>query len=288
MKKIGHMQINAIETFLAIEKTGSFHAAARQLNITQTAVSARIRGLETALGTGLFERGPGGTRLSAAGRQFRPHAEQILRTWDFVRADLSGSLRRQVSLRLGSQLSVWDPFLVDLAVWLEEKQGKLPFILNYDHALNMGEAVSQQLLDVAIVNEAPHGTRLGVEELPPEQLVLVARQPTDLNRDELPLFINLEFGSEYDVQLQQILPGQSQQHVVLGNALMGLRYLLQRGGMAFLPESMTAEPVKEGRLHHVRGAEAMTLSCKALYLPENPNLPNIRDVLEGARALRGG
>lgn len=51
------MNLNAIETFLAIEETGSFHAAARQLNLTQTAVSARIRGLEDTFGEVLFERG---------------------------------------------------------------------------------------------------------------------------------------------------------------------------------------------------------------------------------------
>lgn len=78
------MQINAIETFLAIQRTGSFHAAAAHLNITQTAVSARIKSLESTLGLSLFERGPGGTRLSAAGQQFKPYAEQILRTWDFA------------------------------------------------------------------------------------------------------------------------------------------------------------------------------------------------------------
>jgi DNA-binding transcriptional LysR family regulator len=48
------MQINAFETFLAIAATGSFHGAARELNITQTAVSARIKALEAALGQSLF------------------------------------------------------------------------------------------------------------------------------------------------------------------------------------------------------------------------------------------
>lgn len=280
------MQIHAIETFLAIEQTGSFHGAAARLNVTQTAISARIRSLETALGTELFERGPGGTRLSAAGRQFKPYADQMLRTWDFVRADLSGALNRRMSLRLGSQLSIWDALLVDLAVWLEQDLGKAPFVLNYDHAMNMGEAVGQQLLDLAIVNEAPHGTRLGVEELPPETLTLVAHRPVDLDDDDRPLFINLEFGAEYDAQLQQVLPGRSQQHIVLGNALMGLRYLMKRGGMAFLPDRLIETQLAAGELHPVKGAPPMQISCKALYLLENPNLPNIREALRGLRALR--
>ncbi|WP_245596989.1 LysR family transcriptional regulator [Leisingera aquimarina] len=280
------MQINAFETFLAIEAAGSFHGAARRLHITQTAVSARIKALEEGLGASLFERGPGGTRLSAAGRQFLPYAEQMMRTWEFVSGDLRESLAGRVSLRLGAQLSVWDPLLVDVAVWLEQAQGTVPFTLNYDHGLNMAEAVARRLLDLAIVNEVPAGTRLGVEELPPEELVLVSDQRLRLGRDALPLFINLEFGSEYAAQVQQVLPQRSRQHIVLGNAPMGLRYLMKRGGMGYFPAYMAAGALAAGQIHRVEGARDIQLSCKVLYLPDNPALEQIRQVLQGLREMR--
>ena len=280
------MQMNAFQTFLAIIDGGSFHAAAQQLNVTQTAVSARIKALEQSLGASLFERGPGGTRLSAAGRQFRPYAEQMLRTWEFVSSDLSGQMGRRVALRMGSQLSVWDPLLVDVAVWMEQEQGKVPFTLNYDHTLNMGEAVRQQLFDIAVVNEAPVGTRLGVEELPPERLVLVSDQPVTLEQDELPLFINMHFGPEYEIQLQGVIPRQNRQHIVLGNAQMGLRYLLKRGGMGYFPLTMVQEALAQRVLQVVAKTPEMQLACKALYLPDNPALALIEEVIQGFRALR--
>ncbi|UWQ43333.1 LysR family transcriptional regulator [Leisingera aquaemixtae] len=281
------MQINSFETFLAIDACGSFHGAARALNVTQTAVSARIKALEDRLGVALFERGPGGTRLSEAGRQFRPYAEQMMRTWEFVSGDLKASLAGRVPLRLGAQLSVWDPVLVDVAVWLEAEQGTVPFTLNYDHAMNMGEAVARRLLDLAIVNEVPAGTGLAVEELPPERLVLVADRPLRLGREALPLFINLEFGSEYDARLREVLPRRSRQHIVLGNALMGLRYLQKRGGMGYFPAYMTAEALAAGTLHAVEGAPEISLSCRALYLPDNPALEHIRQVVRGLQEVRG-
>lgn len=67
-----------MEAFLAVATFGSFRRAAESLNLTQPAVSARIKGLETSLAVRLFERGRGSLTLSRAGRQFRPHAEQIL------------------------------------------------------------------------------------------------------------------------------------------------------------------------------------------------------------------
>src|SRR5437879_6746254 len=52
--------------------------AADALRVTQPAISARIRALEQSLGVPLFIRSQTGLALSAAGRAFRPHAEQLL------------------------------------------------------------------------------------------------------------------------------------------------------------------------------------------------------------------
>jgi len=73
------MEILQLETFLAVASYGGFHRAAEALHISQPAVSARINALEHSLGTRLFERGPAGFSLSAAGKTLRPHAEQLLR-----------------------------------------------------------------------------------------------------------------------------------------------------------------------------------------------------------------
>lgn len=284
------MQMNAIDTFLTIAATGSFHAAAEVLNITQTTVSARIKVLERELSISLFERGPAGTRLSAAGQQFRPYAEQLQQTWRFVRSGGVAALQERISLRMGAQLSMWDGLLVDLAIWLEEQKGKLPFTLNYDHALNMAEAVAQQLLDLAITSEVPHGTRLRVAELPPERLLLVSHQRYSLaevqDPKRQPLFVNLDFGRQYAQNLQAVLPKDRQQHIVLGNAAMGLRYLKMRGGMGYFPEGMVADALDSAALMEVSGAPEILLDCKALYHPETPVLAQIEEALEGLQQLR--
>ncbi|MGR3621493.1 LysR family transcriptional regulator [Pseudophaeobacter sp.] len=291
MKNIAQMQMNAIDTFLAIAATGSFHGAAQELNITQTTVSARIKVLEAELSMSLFERGPGGTRLSAAGQQFRPYAEQMQQTWRFVRSGAVNALEERISLRLGAQLSIWDGLLVDLAIWLEEQKGKLPFTLNYDHALNMAEAVAQQLLDLVIVSEVPQATRLRVEDLPPEELVLVSDQALSLgdiqDRARQLLFINLDFGRQYDLSLQRVIPKGSRQHIVLGNASMGLRYLHRRGGMGYFPYSMVAQLLQAGSLQIITDAPPIFLDCKALYHPETVAMAQIEDALEGLHGLRG-
>ena len=113
------MQIKALETFLCVADTGGFLAAARKLNVTQTAVSARIRLIEDETGKQLFTRGAGGTALTEFGRQFKPYAEQMLSLWSFASTDLPAQTQDRLALRLGAQLSIWDPLLVDLAVRFE-------------------------------------------------------------------------------------------------------------------------------------------------------------------------
>jgi len=63
------MEIDQIETFLAVLTYGGFHRAAAALNISQPAVSARVRALEDGLGVKLFARVRGNLSVSPAGRR---------------------------------------------------------------------------------------------------------------------------------------------------------------------------------------------------------------------------
>ena len=280
------MQIEAIQTFLTIERLGGFHAAARHLNLTQTAVSARIRVLEQSLKSSLFERGPAGAKLTDAGRQFRPYAEQMVRTWEAASSGLTGHLQERSSLRLGTQLSIWDSTLVDLAIWLEKERDKLPMTLNYDHSLDMGEAVQQRLVDFALVNQPPQGIDIEIAELHPEELVLVSDEERQLGEGD-PLFINLDLGHQYAAQWQGIIPHQMRQQIMLGGTQMGLRYLMKRGGIGYFPITLVQDLLSKGQLHKVRGAQSLRIDCLAVYRRDHTLDEQIGDVLAGLKQLRG-
>ena len=67
----------ALETLLAVARTGSVGAAARQRHITSSAVSQQIRRLETHFDTKLFERAGRGVRLTAAGEAALPVVREL-------------------------------------------------------------------------------------------------------------------------------------------------------------------------------------------------------------------
>lgn len=64
--------------FIAVADTGSFRAAAGQLNVSQPTITAQIATLEQTLGVKLFERNRSGTQLSVSGRELITYARQTL------------------------------------------------------------------------------------------------------------------------------------------------------------------------------------------------------------------
>src|SRR5688572_29053578 len=69
-----------LRAFERIVRLGSFHAAARELGLSQPSVSQRIRELEDELGTAVFiRRGPRVT-LTAEGHALVEYADRLLGT----------------------------------------------------------------------------------------------------------------------------------------------------------------------------------------------------------------
>ena len=67
-----------LEAFLAVKETGSFHAAAERLNLSQPAVTRRIAKLELALDSTLFERTTRAVKATLAAKRLQSRAEAIL------------------------------------------------------------------------------------------------------------------------------------------------------------------------------------------------------------------
>src|SRR2546427_12255588 len=72
------MELDHVETFVAIVRRGGFTRAASALHLSQPAVSRRLDLLEREVGRPLFDRTRGGARLTEAGRAVLPPAEGLL------------------------------------------------------------------------------------------------------------------------------------------------------------------------------------------------------------------
>ena len=71
-----------LKVFMTVARLGSFTVAARELGVSQPAVSQNITSLEKALGVQLLERRRGDVFLTDAGRSFLRYAQQITYWYD--------------------------------------------------------------------------------------------------------------------------------------------------------------------------------------------------------------
>ncbi|WP_374473058.1 LysR family transcriptional regulator [Phenylobacterium sp.] len=73
------MEFAWLEDFLTLAACGHFSRAAERRNVSQPAFSRRVRMLEDWIGAPLFNRDTHRVELTAAGHEFRPVAEDIMR-----------------------------------------------------------------------------------------------------------------------------------------------------------------------------------------------------------------
>ena len=87
----------ALLAFEAAARLGSFARAAEALNVSQSAISHRVRELEAQLSTGLFLRVSDGLALTDAGHRYLPHVRQAIAHLR-AGAEVLGSARTDTSL----------------------------------------------------------------------------------------------------------------------------------------------------------------------------------------------
>lgn len=84
------IEFRHLRTIKAIHDTGGLARAAEQLNMTQSALSHQIKGIEDQAGVALFARRTKPLRLSAAGERMLAAAEKILPQVVALEADFAG------------------------------------------------------------------------------------------------------------------------------------------------------------------------------------------------------
>jgi DNA-binding transcriptional LysR family regulator len=153
----------ALETLLAVARTGSVGAAARQRHVTSSAVSQQIRRIESHFGVKLLERAGRGVRLTAAGEAALPVVREL---WAEAEAafgqiaELSGrpvtTLRVAVSDYLGKALLA--PVLRDLL----DADPPLRFEIVTTHSRAALRLITAGEVELAVVTGAE--TPRGLEE----------------------------------------------------------------------------------------------------------------------------
>jgi DNA-binding transcriptional LysR family regulator len=197
MPAYNNITLAQIRAFERTARLGGVHAAARHLNLTQPAVSRRIRELELALGVRVFERSGRSLRITSEGAGLLGYASELLGTADEMALRASSGDPLRGTLRLGVSGSF---ALVGLDLLLDRLRRRHPDLKTTVH-VGDSQTISGLLndfkLDLAVTAEyriAEH----------------VHRERVGLNRHGWFASTSLTFGDEV------LSPGDlAQQHLII-------------------------------------------------------------------------
>ncbi len=100
--KVPPVNLDVLRSFFAISELGSLSKAARQLHVSQSTLTRQVQSLEAEVGGAVFDRGPQGVALTAAGHVLLDGMRPIVRDADGVLAEARKLARGQSSsVRIG-------------------------------------------------------------------------------------------------------------------------------------------------------------------------------------------
>ena len=257
------MDIATARTFLEVVKTGSFVAAAANLNLTQTAVSARIRVLEEQLDRPLFVRNKAGARLTAAGQQFHRFATTLVQVWADAQRAVALPPGRDQAVTIGAELSLWSPLLRHWLLWMRKESPSVAISTRIDSAERLIEQVQEGSLDVAIVYGSPRRPGLITELLFEERLVLVRTTPL-ANVLEPADMVEVYWGDDFAASYRAAFPDGPKPVVSISYGPLALEYILAVGGSGYFREGFVRPYLDEGRLAH--GPDTPEFSYSASFV----------------------
>lgn len=268
----------ALRAFATVARLGSFTVAARELHLTQPAVSKSVRELEHLLETTLLERHPRHVRLTEAGCALFEHARTIFSLEQAALEDLQS--RRGLHkgrLTVGASTTIaafWlPPFLARFAA----RHPDIELTLMSGNMASVTQAVQECRVDVGLV-EGTVAQASPLEctpwRLEPLTLVGPPGPPLSLAHLEAQPWIVREQGSGTGQVVEDFLQRQgiSPPHrITVGSNTTIVQMVLAGAGMALVPRIMVEPFIDAGKLQEIPlPGGALTRPLNWLTLRDRP------------------
>ncbi len=263
------MNIEHIRTFLEIASTGNFNRAADNLNITQSTVSARIKGLEERLDRMLFVRSRSGVELTPAGRQFMRYAVNLVRTWEQARQEVALPTGYRATIGLGAQVSLWERLILKLIPWMRRMQPDVALRTTAGYSPDLMTQLSDGLIDIGVMYQPRQMPGLVVEKLLEEKLVLVCTRRNLKERHWSEDYVYVDWGRDFWIAHREAFPDLPTPGITVWLGTMGLQYILENGGSGYFALRSIRPLLESKRLFRVPKAPVFKRPAYLVY-PESP------------------
>lgn len=272
-------QLEDMAMFVRIVEAGSITKAAEQLNIAKSAVSRRLKELETRLGSQLISRTTRQSNLTQAGEQYYQKVHHILSEVDALNEETSGTPTRiEGTLKMTAPLSFGLMHLNDVIDEYANQHPELKFELDFsDRHTDLIEEGFELAIRIRELQDSSYqAKRLALIRYTlcasPEYL---ERMGTPKTFDDLTEHEFLQYGMSKSSTIE-LIDEQGKKHQVAVNGKIKanngdfLREMAVKGhGIAFLPTFITYQALISGELVPIlQQYQLPTLNAYAVY-PKN-------------------
>lgn len=246
------MNLEQLQSFVEVARTGHFTQAATRLHLAQPSLSRQIAALESSLGAELFHRVRGNITLTAAGESLLPLATRMLADAEAVRhemQELAGL--KQGRVRLGATPTLCISLVAEVLADFHQSYPGIDLHLTESGSRGLLEKLSVGAIDLALITTseedgAPseHLTRIPL--LTEELVVISAATSTllgsrsSLSLEHLAALPQITFHESYDLRsatMRAFADAGLSPHIVLeGSEMDAVLRCVERGlGVAVVP-----------------------------------------------------
>jgi LysR family transcriptional regulator, transcriptional activator of the cysJI operon len=280
------IRFDYLKTFLTVVKTRSFSIAAKELNLTQGAVSHHIAALENYFDAGLFKRAANGVEVTEAGAILAKAAEKILAEAENAKVEISSTKNKLAgTIKIEASSIPGEHLIPSLIAEFQKMYPDVKFRIKAEDSVNSLLSLQAGDVDFAAVGTIQgYVNNLDAIEVGEEELVLIVptshelakRKSVTLNEVLKYPFINREETSGTRKEIERILensqisPSKLKTTLELGSTESVLTAVSEGRGVSIVSSIASEKAQAAGlvKILHIEGVNSM----RKLYMvrPKRP------------------
>ena len=241
------MHLTELHTFLAIIETGSLVRASEQLNVTQSTVTARLKSLEMELGQPLIHRQKSGASLTAAGVRLQRYANTISELWQQARQETALPDAMSAVVNFGCHPDLWHNLGERIFDYVRTTIPNAALTISQGNQTDLAAWLNDGLIDLSLTYSSNPNQKQEVITAFEDRLIVVSTEPAASIRFN-PDYVFVEAGEEFGRQHAATYSDAGTAKISFNTAQLGLEYLLQHGGSAYLPDRIARSRIEDGSL----------------------------------------
>lgn len=281
------LDLDQLQTFIAIADSGSFTRAADEVHRTQSAVSMQMRRLEEKLGKPLFEKEGRTNRLTEEGEKLLTYARRLLRLNRETLAAFDDDCL-EGHIRIGTPDDYADRFLPEIIARFSRSNPRVELSVTCEPTVNLIDQVKRGQLDIAIITHESDKSASSIVRREPLLWVTSANHSIHME-DVLPLAVGRttcmwrraacdmldQMGRDYRILFTSWSATVVIAAVLAGQAVSILPECALRPGMRILDESDGFGALPDVRIAILRGQTTQSELVDALANHISESLDNI-------------